>query len=638
MSLLLIALVSLGITGSSTGFLSQFFSNESDPALISGNPQAIRSDEWAVQTAWTISQVEQGLPVENATFPGGSDTTVQSDLPSGDWSVAFRPHLLGFFFLPLDNAMALKWWLPGFAMMAASFLFMMTLIPKRPVTASMISVGFFFAPFFQWWFLPITFWPAAWCFLVMAAALWLLRDNRLGPRVTISTAAGYLTVTMGMGVYVPFIVPAVLTAIAIVAGVVLTDSSSPTAGFVGRLKRITPLLWAGLAAVLVLVLWLFTRAETIGRFLATIYPGQRFEETGGLERDGVVALFGAPVTEGLALANGVPLGGNASEASTFFLLGLFLLVPLIGMLVQDWRAGRPTDGVVVAVIALCMTVGAFLIVPGWDWLAHLLLLDRTTSGRVRIALGILSVVTIAIMIARSDDYVARTGRRLPQLGAIGAAFLGALSVVFLLRYLFLRDAGIVSDSWGWQVISVLFVLAIYLFARGLAFWGSISFVVLSLVGSINVNPIYVGVYDLNETKVSQVMQRLDDTKSGAWVGVGESFLPTAVLVHSGLPGYNGFQGAPSPEMWEQIDPEETDEEAWNRLANITWVAGEGGPNPENPAPDQIRMTFDSCSEFAQEQVLYALSDAPLTQDCLAPVATVREGPSQLLIYEVVPRA
>ena len=57
------------------------------------------------------------------------DATVQHDLPTSDWSTAFRPHLTGFLFLPLDQAMAIKWWLPAFAMMAAIFLLVVTLLP-----------------------------------------------------------------------------------------------------------------------------------------------------------------------------------------------------------------------------------------------------------------------------------------------------------------------------------------------------------------------------------------------------------------------------------------------------------------------------------------------------------------------------
>ncbi len=92
-----------------------------DPDLLAGTPQLIRTDEWNVQTVWAIAQAEQGLPVENQTFPGGMDATIPQDLPRADWSVAFRPHLLGFLAWDVDHAIALKWWLPGLSLIAAAY-------------------------------------------------------------------------------------------------------------------------------------------------------------------------------------------------------------------------------------------------------------------------------------------------------------------------------------------------------------------------------------------------------------------------------------------------------------------------------------------------------------------------------------
>src|SRR5690349_10986315 len=102
--LLGIVLVGIGVNGSSSGEMREYVESGADADLIAGEPQFTRSDEWNVQIVWAIAQVEQGLPVDNQTFPGGMDATVPQDLPRLDWSVAFRPHLLGFLFLDVDHA------------------------------------------------------------------------------------------------------------------------------------------------------------------------------------------------------------------------------------------------------------------------------------------------------------------------------------------------------------------------------------------------------------------------------------------------------------------------------------------------------------------------------------------------------
>ncbi|MGN7799183.1 DUF7657 domain-containing protein [Leifsonia sp. 22587] len=641
---LLIVLVGLGITGSSTGYLHQFFATGSDSNLLSGEPEAIRSDEWSVQTAWTISQVEQGLPVVNRTFPGGIDTTVQSDLPSWDWSMAFRPHLVGFWFLPLDNAMALKWWLPGFALMAFAYLATVTFLPRRPFTAAAIAVGFFFAPFFQWWYLPVTLWPAAWAFAALAAFVWLLRSRSTWQRWTWVAVVGYLTVTMGMGVYVPFIVPAVFVVLFAGIGMLLgrrplqpgpgAGTGAATAATVRtRAVALLPILGGGAAGVAVLVFWVATRWGTIQKFLDTVYPGQRFEHTGQTTKDGLIALFAAPVTRNLGVTGGQPLGGNASEASTFFLMGLFLAVPAIWLIVRDRRARRGADWLLVALLALTVLFTTFLLVPGWDAIAHLILLDRTTDGRLRMGYGLLSLI-FAVVIAQRADAVRAEGSRMPVLATVLAGALAAGCVGVVVIHLLHVQSPLVVQSWSWAVVAVLFVLSVVAFSSGWALVGAVSFLVMSLAGSMSVNPLYRGVYDLNDTAVAKRMHSIQAADPGNWVGVGDSRLPSAVLVQSGLPGYNGFQGAPPAEMWKQIDPGKRHEEQWNRLANLSWVAGQGAPDPRNPAADAILMTFDSCNTFAQRHVRHVVSDAPLDQSCLDEQSRIVQGPTTFYLYSV----
>lgn len=630
---LLVVFVGLGVTGSSTGYLNQFFSTKADPALIAGHPQPVRSDEWAVQTAWTISQVEEGLPVMNHTFPGGIDTTVQSDLPSTDWSVAFRPHLLGFYFLPLNNAMALKWWLPAFALIVACYLFAVTLLPRRPVSAALLSVGFFFAPFFQWWYLPVTFWPAAWCFATMAAAVWMLRSRSRRARLAWAAAVAYLTVTMGVGVYVPFIVPSIYVALFVIVGAVLGRRNELTP-FRERLRRISPLIGAGVIGVAILVLWVVTRLGTIERFLGTVYPGQRFEHTGHMDFHALLALLGAPVSPGLGDVGGQPLGGNPSEASTFFLVGLFLIVGFAWLIWHDRRTARSIDWLVVTTLAVGVLFIVFLLVPGWDLIAHLVLLDRTTDGRLRIGLGLLSVVAMVLYAERTDAHRA-AGRRLPHWVPAASGVLALIAVGGLCVDLLRWHAPIVTASSTWIVTSVLFLVSVTVLSAGAMFVASAGFLVMSVIASSGVNPLYVGVYDLNRTAVMKQMKSVQRADPGRWVGVGDGFLPTALLVQSGLPGYNGFQGAPPRKMWKQIDPAGRYEQEWNRLANISWVSGSGAPDPRNPAADQIQMTFDSCASFAQHHVEHVVSVGRLDQACLSLDKTVKQGPTTFSIYDVV---
>lgn len=628
-----VVFVSLGLTGSSTGVLRPSFETGADPDLLANQPLPIRSDEWYVQTSWTISQVEQGLPVENRSFPGGMDATVQHDLPSWDWSMVFRPHLLGFWFLPLDQAMAVKWWLPGFALIAAVYVFAVTLLPRRPVVAALFGVGFFFAPFFQWWYLSVTFFPAVWAMLVMTAVVWMLRRPRGPARWVLAAIVAYFTVTVATGIYVPFIVPAVYIAAAFGVGATLTASTAALPGVLARLRALVPLFIAGAAGAVVMVVWLATRWQTIETFTGTVYPGERLEATGTGGVDQAKSLLSGPFQRNLELSDGAPFDTNQSEASSFLLTGLFLVVPFIWLFVRSIRERRG-DWLSLALLVVGVVFAAFTLIPGWDGLAHLLLLDRTTVGRLRLGWGLLALVMMLVMLWRVDERRRTTSERPPLWVALSAAIPFAAWTALLAWSLVRNGAVIAVGDQAWILIAIGLTAIVAFNSLGWALSTAVLFAVISIASSSSVNPLYRGVYDLNETRTVETMKEVSGDGPERWVGVGETSLPTVMLVQSGLPSFNGFQSSPSKTMWQAIDPG-LDEDVWNRLANVSWGAGDGPPDAYNPAPDQIRLTFDSCEPFAQENVEWVLSDKVLDQPCLETVTAVAEGPSTFWIYEVV---
>jgi hypothetical protein len=636
-----LGLVAFGVTGTSTGVVHAQISTGSDPDLIAGNPEGIRSDEWFVQTTWTISQVQQSLPLRNESFPGGMDATVQHDLPTRDWSTAFRPHLVGFLFLPLDQAMAVKWWFPSFAMMAATFLFAVVLMPRRPLSALGLGVAFFFSPFFQWWFLSITFYPPAWAMLVMATITWCLRARRRVGAWVLGALVAYLTVALGTGIYAPFIVPVVLIALAYGLGAVLMKDPQG-APIMRRIRRVLPVLIAGAVGGTVLVVWLVTRWSTIVGFTSTVYPGQRLQAVGHAGLNGFGGLFSGFLSS--ILATTFPFDGNSSEASTFLMPGVFTGVVLVWLVVERIRAKAGIDWLVICVIAAGAVLLAFLFLPGWDLVAHLLFIDRATYGRARIGFGVLSVVMIVLVAVRLRERKAWSGgRRLPSWVPLTSAAMAALSIgiVIWLAVRRVDVATVLGTTSKWlvllcAVIALLYILDVWLLARGSVAWGVAILLVISIVASGWVNPIYHGVLDLRSTKTVREVMQLNRSQPGTWVGINTSPVPTMMLVESGVSALNGFQSTPSRAMWHQIDPRGQNERIWNRLANVSWVARSGAPAPRNPAPDQIQMTFDSCDAFAQQHVTWVLAEGTVSQQCLRPVNSVQQGPTQMNIYKVVP--
>ncbi|WIE74622.1 hypothetical protein [Curtobacterium sp. MCSS17_007] len=667
--LVLGVLTALGISGSSTGNYWGFFGQGADPGLMAGEPRPIRTDEWLVQSSWIVSQVQQGFPVVNQTLPGGMDATIQNDLPSWDWSTLFRPHVWGFLVMPLAQGMAVRWWLPFAGLLVGAYVFLVTVMPRRPVTAALLAVALGFSPLVGWWFLPTTIFPYAWAFAVLVAVLWGVRSSSRWARWVSAGVAGYLTVTLAMSIYVPYAVPAVVVVAFVTIGLVLgmrwpalrvrratgatgsPDSADRSVGAGGVLasaaqpavswRRIfvglAPLVGAVVAAAVVLVVWVATRLDTVRAVLGTVYPGHRTEFAGSLDREGIVSVFGAPF--GGALQNGVAqgLGPNQSEAAAPLMTIVFLVPVLVWLLVRSVVAARAAgstrrlDWPVLSVLVVLTVLWLFLLVPGWTPIANLLGLTRSTDGRLRLAFDLLAVIGIGLAVARLDRDHVRTRWWVALSGGVVAA----ASVACVWYELRRGQEPALAAAAHWKVVAVLLVVAVVLIGFRLVLPGVAALTVATLLVGLGVNPLYRGVFELPvDTKAGRAIEAIEAKEPGArWVGIG-STVQTAMLVESGVPAYNGVQTYPPREMWHQIDPSGRYENAWNRLANVNWTVGAGEPVVTNPVRDQVLVTFDACSSFAQKNVQYVLSDVPVSSACLREVRDLRQGGLDMHIYRV----
>lgn len=623
-------LVALSVNGTSSGAWHAQLEAGPDPDLIAGTPQLIRTDEWNVQTVWAIAQVEQGLPVRNESFPGGMDATIPQDLPRADWSVAFRPHLLGFLVFDVDHAVAFKWWLPALGLLAAAYCFVVTVLPRRPLLSAGLALGFYLSPLLHWWFLQTTLWPVAWGFVVLTAVLWCLRARTRAAPLVWAGVLAYLTVVMAMGIYVPFIVPVVLVAAFAALGAV-AESMRNGMRFRDLAVRIWPVPAAGLLGSAVVALWLLEKRETVEAFLGTAYPGERLYPAGQGDVGTLAALGSSSFA--MALRAGGWLGTNPSEASTFLLVGIFLTPVAVWLLLRLRRDGQRTPWMLVGAGASVVVILAFIFIPGWDAIAHALFLDRTIPNRLRIGLGFASFLMTVLLIPLLDR-----DRRPGRILAAATAALFLLSQLLIAWYAESIAPGSLGAARFWLPIAIASAAVVYLLARARPAPAVVGLLAIGVLTAATVNPWYRGVLDLRETDASQVVQELDArAEDTTWVGVGGR-LTTAILLESGVEGFNGFQGAPSDEMWELIDPDAEFEFQWNRLAGVSWAFGDGEPTVTNPAPDQILVTLDPCSDFAQDHVDFVLADTTATSEsaCLAEVEDFDIVDGELTVYEIVP--
>jgi len=310
------------------------------------------------------------------------------------------------------------------------------------------------------------------------------------------------------------------------------------------------------------------------------------------------------------------------------------MVPIVGWIIfRAAQAKQALPWMLIALVSVLVVFVAFSFLPGWDAIAHLLFLDRTSENRIRIGLGLASFAILALILRHLE----KDTKRLPSWLAAATAGMFLVSQIGVAAAVWIvegRDR-LWHDAPFWWLYALASAAVIFWFSRKRFALGALTFALVGVLGTAAVNPVYVGVFDLRKTPVSQAVMKLDRFDTGTWVGVG-GVETSAILLESGVRAFNGVQGAPSATMWRDIDPTGRYRFSWNRLAGIGWAPAPGEPQVSNPAPDQILVTFDACSTFAQKHVEYVLSGKPtLGKSCLEALDSFVVPKQTLTIYRVV---
>ena len=624
------ALVAWGVTGTSIGFLHAPLFPGGDANVISGDPQPIRSDEWYVATPLILSQVQQNLPLINDAFPGGMDVSVVWDAPYREWSTILRPHMWGFFTLPLDSAFAFKWWLPLVALSMSVYMLAVTLW-RRPVAALLLAVGFCFSPFIQWWFQSTTIWALT--FGVALAALTVLatkattRLHKWGIGILIA----YTTAVSAATLYPAFLVPCGYAGVAFGVGWLIWSGHGKRRS--DRLAEMVPIVIGVIGGGLITAVFLLTRIDVVRAVLTTAYPGERLWSTGESANFGLQWVFSGVFQTSLERTDLTGFAPNPSEGSSFLYVGFFLVPAALWIIGAHRRRFGYHDALLIALLACVGLFFAHVYIPGWNWLSHLLLLDRSTEARIVIGLGLLSLFLVIAVAHR----VVVLELRPPWWVALLSVALLVFVQTAVLRTLNTVAPQIVEVAPRWMLISVVLAMSVALYSRGNVAVAGLGLLAVSLVIAGRVNPLYQGVLNLNDAPLAREILSINEADPGNWIGVGRAPV-TSTLRATGVVSYSGVQAWPSLEMWAQIDPTAANEMAWNRYAHINWNPDPAAEALVLEAADSLILRLDSCDEFAQQNADHVVSDKPLNQECLTERSRVLDDDSAgFWIYDVVPR-
>jgi hypothetical protein len=626
-----VVLVALGWNGSSDGAIRDRLEGDSpDPRRVFGEPNLLRSDEWFVITPYVVSQDNHDFPQVNPDAQGGTDVSVFSAVPYRDWSTVFRPQFWGFLVLPLDQGFAFCWWFPVLLLGLATYALVLGLCPNRPGLAAAAAGVMVASPFVQWWFLTITLASLGWATAVAASFVWLDRvaGSRRATVGLLALIAG-ATAALLMVLYPAFEIPCAWVAVAIAVG--WTFRADAVGEMRARVHRLLTAGAAGAVGAALFGLFVLTRWDVVQTVADTEYPGRREVPTGGGHVSTLFTGFlGARLRSYVLLPEF--LGDNASEASSFVFIGLFLAIPAVWLLVRARRHGLGIDGLLVALLGTLALFLGHLFVPGVDILAKLTLLSLVPVRRLDIGIGLLSLV-LAVAVIREIE---RQSIRPPWwlVGLTGTVCLAAL----------VRTGQVVewsAPSWSgsvgdWLPLALAVTLIVVVAARGYGSMALACLAVFSAVATFRVHPVQDGVYDARDTAIGRTITRVDATAPGGWLAVGDA-VTLAMLAEQPVLRVNGTALYPDFDDWTELDPDAEDHQIYNRYAHIMVTTNPNAPALATQRSEIVEVRLDACGAWVQNRVRHLVVEhqIPIDDGCLRLRETVSMPTATYDIYDVV---
>jgi hypothetical protein len=614
------------LTGATTSSLGQLRQDPATPLAHQwGTPLPIREDEWLTQTPIALETLVHGA-AQAPYLSQAPDLVDQISSGGGFSSVLFFD----------GNLLRLGAWLPDAMLFAAYsafpwlllFLTLPRLLRRLGATRPMSWLGValcFLAPATLWWsFTPIRIlgFAAAGCYL-----LFLARDQLAARRHLVGVllaGIGGLCLARLASFYVPWSltigVPLVLA-----TGWYLVRERADR-----RVSLTTIGVGAGIAvAVFAGVLW--ENWAALHAELTTVYPGLR-RVTG--QPQPPFLLFGAPGLGDLE-DDPFPVLNNQSEISSAFLVcGVWAAVV--------WSAARraatrPQWAAVTTLAVLTVVITSWAAVSWGVVGEHVPLLNALQSIRAAQTAGYPAALMLCLVLSRLEAGTARQA----GYAAVLCFAVTAYGVSDLQRTL--PSLGLVQV---WFSVAAVAALVWCLTRWPRRAWPVAATTALLVAAGHNANPVVFGLGDLRGSEAAHKMHAYAvaaEADGSRWVAVVPE--DTALLAANGVPTVTGYQRTgPVVSRWEQLDPDHTYEEAWNRGVSYVLMAftlPEGSPEDalaviSAPGPALISIAILPC-RLAETSlgVTHVLTPYVMHSRCVREIDTLTWNGQPRYVYELV---
>lgn len=579
---LLVFFVANNINASSINVWNRIIESSAIPGnsnCILGIPRDIRSDEWNVNVSRMLSGSYNDYGEYNDIVRGVSTENISASGLYRDYSALAKPYYYGYYLFDFSHGLAFQWayvYIFGFL-----FAFELFYILTGKKLAGLLGANLL-------WLSPLNLWWSVSIPLLSMSALpvlfyYTLRADSRWKRLLFA-----LMLAVGGADFVCVFYPAWQ----VPAGWIILTLMVYFLYRYREWKSYHLLDWAVIVGAVVFMASIILRyviadMSYIKAVAETVYPGARYD-SGEMSMQ---KLLGYAPYYFVGFARNWNISPNNSEGATFALAFplAYILLPLALVLTgrrktdsgQGSGAGKGRSGrreivledngsfesrrrllifllFPLVLLTLYCTTGLPAIV------AKVLLLDRSTGARTVDFLGALLVVimVVSITIIRDMGGLSWYWSLLIAVGSVLPAYFYGLQITA-------HPTGPVVEAG--TVLSALIIFLLLVSYKRQAWNAAILCTGYFLaVCGFSVNPLTLGTSVITDKPIAAAIRNLvAEDEDALWISSSENRFIANFLIANGARTINSINYIPNMSLWKKLDPDGSEEEIYNRYAQVT---------------------------------------------------------------------
>lgn len=535
---------------------------------IIGKERVIRSDEWLVNTPYSLAQFENYFSYYNSNIRGEkTDMFAGITAPTADIMIVTKPFLIGYLILGKEYGMSFYWYGRLICLFLVSFELLMILTKESKRASLLAAILITFSPAIFWWYSTYLVEILIGGQFALIQFYYFLKTDIKWKKVFFA-----LLISLGCLIYAFTLYPAWMVPFAYVYLIIaiyflfLTKNNH-----CWKLKNFS---YLGISVLIVLFFvyrFFSLSGETIKIILNTVYPGSRFI-TGGT---GYQGLFNYMHQIFFAYKDTI----NPCESSTFFSLFPFPILLSMYYLftrIKEWKENI----VLILLLFICLLFLLFSIFSFPSIFARGSLLYMVPVERLNIATAYVNILLLALVLDKIS---------FPK----GKIFISIIWMILSICVIYFGNKNLPTYlSLKWNIILLVLLwgvgFLIIFFEKKLVF--HLTLIGLSFFMTLYINPLMQGLSGLYQKPLAKELQKYKKQDS-KWISLESIEVPN-YLGMMGLKVVNSTNLYPNLKLWESIDSDNKYKNIYNRYAHIQISLINNQTNFELIQPDYFKINLN----------------------------------------------